>query len=66
MKLKFNAKIVSKKYLHARFLIDAEEIVEVVKGQATCIIDVLLTQFKRAQSMKTDTYNYALDSLTLF
>ena len=66
MKLKFNAKIVSKKYLHARFLIDAEEIIEVVKGQATCIIDVLLTQFKRAQSMKTDNYNSTLNSLTLF
>ena len=39
----------SKKYLHARFLIDAEEIVEEVKGHATCIIDVLLTQFQRAQ-----------------
>ena len=39
----------SKKYLHAKFLIDAEEIVEEVKGHATCIIDVLLTQFQRAQ-----------------
>ena len=66
MKLKFNAKIDSRKCLHARFLIDTEQIVEVVKGHATCIIDLLLTQFPRAQSMKTDNYNSTLNSLTLF